>query len=177
MPRFFTYLVSSLPMLHFAMKPPFTFEGFLGRCKGLVPDEDLALLENLPRPQDYGKVNFTCALLEEWVAFDTALRNEMAKIRAARKHLDASLHIRSGPDTGLSLAHQAMNIHRIPSLIDAEVSFDQLRWKALDDLSIGHFFDLESLIVYAYKLLILLRWEKINRSDKAQILKETIDFN
>lgn len=177
MPQFYAYLISSFPMLHFGMSPPFTFEEFLVRCRGFVPQEDLMLLENLPRPCDYGKGNFKCELLEQWVDFDTALRNEMSKIRSAYKHIEAAAYLRQGEDAGIFLAHEALTIHRIPSLIEAEKSFDQLRWKTLDDLSAGYFFSLANLIAYAYKLMILLRWEKINRTDKAKILEKTLKFN
>ena len=36
-------------------------------------------------------------------------------------------------------------------------------------------FDLDFLIVYALKLLILERWEKVNSADKAALLKEVLN--
>ena len=48
---------------------------------------------------------------------------------------------------------------------------DQARWAKLDELSFGHYFDLEALIIYAYKLRLLERWEKIRTADKERLLE------
>jgi hypothetical protein len=177
MARFYEYLVSSFPMLNFGMKPPFSFQEFLARCKIFIPENDYLVLEKLPGAEDYGKLCCGQALIEEWVSFDRALRNEVAKIRAERGHLDAQAHTRGDTSSGVFLAQQVTSIYRTPSLIDVEIAFDQLRWKALDDLAAGHYFDLEALIVYAYKLLILLRWEKIRLADKTDLLNKALDLN
>jgi len=54
---------------------------------------------------------------------------------------------------------------------EAEKSLDEARWKFLDELSFGHYFDLDILIVYVLKLLLLERWGKINTADKTKILE------
>ena len=46
-----------------------------------------------------------------------------------------------------------------------------MRWKALEELALGHYFDVGVLITYAYKLMILQRWENI-RSAEGMILLE-----
>lgn len=176
MAQFYPYLIPSLPVLHFQSAPPFSFADFLERCRKLVPDKDCAVLENLPLSQDYGKRSLVNALVEKWVAFDTNLRNEMVKIRAARRHLDPAPYLRPGSAEEAFMAQEAVNIHRRPSPQEAETMFDQLRWKALDDLSAGHYFDLEALIVYVYKLLILERWAKIRAADKAALLEKTLEL-
>lgn len=161
-------------MLQFHSAPPFSFADLLKRCQGLVPDKDRAVLENLPQPKDYGKRPLINALVGKWVAFDTNLRNELARIRAARRHLDPAPYLRPGSAEEAFMAQEAANIHRRPSPQEAETMFDQLRWKALDDLSAGHYFDLEALIIYAYKLLILERWARIRAADKAKLLEKTL---
>jgi hypothetical protein len=49
MAEFYPYLIASLPMLHFGMKPPFSFERFLEICDRLIPDKDFQVLLTLPR--------------------------------------------------------------------------------------------------------------------------------
>jgi len=41
-------------------------------------------------------------------------------------------------------------------------------------LSTGHYFDLDLLITYAYKLLILQRWENIREADKKILLEQSL---
>lgn len=50
-----------------------------------------------------------------------------------------------------------------------EKILDEARWQVLDDLGFGHYFDMDSLILYAYKLKILERWEKIYTQDKERL--------
>jgi hypothetical protein len=60
------------------------------------------------------------------------------------------------------------------SILDAEKTLDEIRWKAIEDLSTGHYFDLDLLITYAYKLLILQRWENIREADKTILLEHAL---
>lgn len=157
MASFYTYLISSLPMLHFGAKPPFSFEKFLEICRDKIPDEEIVLLKITSH--------------KKWHSFDTALRNELVKIRAQRKHIDPLKYIRGDSYTEPSIAHIAMNAYRNTSILEAEKMLEQARWQMLDELAVGHYFDLDVLIIYALKLLILERWERIRSSDKSQLLE------
>jgi hypothetical protein len=66
----------------------------------------------------------------------------------------------------------AANIHT--SVLDAEKTLDEARWKALEELATGHYFDLDLLITYAYKLLILQRWENIRSADGTILLEQSL---
>jgi hypothetical protein len=60
------------------------------------------------------------------------------------------------------------------SVLDAEKILDETRWKVLDELATGHYFDLDLLITYAYKLLILQRWESIRSADGMILLEQAL---
>jgi hypothetical protein len=160
-------------MLQFGNKPAFTFERFIEICQDLVPDEDLSLvkqcaddafLQHAPSQQT----------LTQWASFEIGLRNELVKIRAGRKKIDAQKYLRSGGSDDAALYHVAMNSHRTPSLIDSEKYLDRERWQRLEELAVGHYFDCDALIVYALKLRILLRWEIIDRADKQAALERIL---
>lgn len=160
MAGYYVYLISSLPMLNFGAKGPFSYDKFLGMCEGLISERDMDSL----RKTD----------LKKWREFDMALKNELVKIRASRKHTDAVKYIRQDGYADPSIAHIAMNAHRAKSIIDAEKTLDHERWAFLDELSAGHYFDIEILMIYALKLLILERWERVRRSDKELLLEKTL---
>ncbi len=164
------YLVASLPMLHFGAKPPFSFEQFLRQCGDLVSENDRAVLELCGRAA-FLEEQTDFVLLREWMAFEIALRNELVKIRAARRKVEAIRYLRHDGYSEIALYHIAMAAHRTSSLIEGEKFLDQERWKKLDELSSGHYFDLESLVVYALKLRILLRWDTILGADKQKELE------
>ena len=170
---YYTYLIASLPALQFGMKPPFSFETFLDMCKDLVSEYDLAILKSAVH---IGKGDYErdVPALRKWHEFDTALRNELIKVRAARKRLDAARFLRSDSNHEAQFTQIALNTYRNPSILDSERMLDQERWRALDRCALGHHFDLDILIVYAHKLLILERWERIDAADGAALLEEVL---
>lgn len=171
MADFYPYLVSSLPMLHFGMKPPFSFEGFLDICCPLIPEKDCEVLRTLPFPEQYAEKGKRPPIIQRWIEFDGALRNELVKIRAIKKHLDPAAYLRhSGSFSAPAVL--AANINT--SVLDMEKILDETRWKALEDLATGHYFDLDFLITYACKLRILERWENIRSADGTILLEQAL---
>ena len=174
MADFYPYLIASLPMLHFGMKPPFSFERFLEVCYPLIPKKDFQLIRTLPQPEHYFEKGKRHRIIQKWIEFEVALRNELVKIRATKKHIDPAMYLRPDGYSGSSLAPAitAANLHT--SFLDAEKILDETRWKALEELATGHYFDLDFLITYAYKLLILQRWENIRSADGTILLEQAL---
>lgn len=171
---FYPYLVASLPMLHFGMKPPFSFEHLLELCRPFIPEKDFHLLRTLPHPGQYSEKGTRHPIIRKWIEFDVALRNEDVKVRAARRHIDPATYLRPDGYRGPSLAPVAMAAHISTSILDAEKILDETRWKALEELATGHYLDLDFLITYAYKLLILQRWENIRNADGTTLLEQAL---
>jgi hypothetical protein len=209
---FYAYLMPSLPMLHFGMKPPFSFERLLELSARLIPEDDYRLLckvqasqkspyvilneperasEGSKPPRDYsprpdvlsgraqndnipGSFDSKCAVIKEWVDFDAALKNELVKVRASRLRLEPAPYLRERDYQGSSLTHLALAIHRSAGILEAERIFDQARYNKLEELSFGHYFDRQALVIYAYKLLILERWERIRQADKHALLEQIL---
>lgn len=174
MADFYPYLIASLPMLHFGMKPPFSYEQFLETCCPFVPEKDCQLLTTLPQPEHYSEKRQSQRTILKWIEFDIALRNEMVRTRAAKKQTDPAPYLRPERYSGSALTPSVMAAITAPSLLDAEKILDETRWKALEDLAIGHYFDLDFLITYAYKLLILQRWENIRDADGPRLLEQAL---
>jgi hypothetical protein len=170
MPKFYTYLISSLPALNSGMKPPFSFERFLEKCRPFISEEDFLLLSNLPTTIDEYVKSLSHPTIGRWLAFDTTLRNELVKIRAHSKKIDAAKYMRGETPIDMAIYHTAMSSQRSTSILEGEKILDDARWQALDDLGFGHYFDMDYLILYAYKLKILERWEKIYTQDKEELL-------
>lgn len=174
MSDFYIYLISSLPMLGQGMRPPVSRDDFLELCQRLIPQKDYALLKNLPTPEEYANYSGQQETLKRWVDFDTALRNELVKLRSSRKHIEAAQYLRAQDDINLSLVQVVASAEKSSTPQEAELILDRARWDFLEGLSFGHYFDLDFLIVYAYKLKILWRWEEVRRADKAALLEEVL---
>lgn len=171
MPNYYVYLISSLPMLNFGARSPFSFEVFLARCEEFIPQKDLKVLRTITSVES---VQLKVALLKKIQDFDTLLRNELVRIRAAHKKIDPEKYLRPDGYAGPSIYHLALAAHRNPSPLEGERMLDRERWNFLDELSFGHYFDRDFLIIYASKLLILERWERINKPDKAGLLEDCL---
>jgi hypothetical protein len=174
MADFYPYLIASLPMLHFGMKPPFSFEGFLEICHPFIPKKDYHLVCTLPKPEQYPENSKRRRIIQKWIDFDVALRNELVRIRATKKHIEPATYLRSGGYSGSSLAPTITGATINTTVLDAEKTLDEIRWKALEELATGHYFDLDFLITYAYKLLILQRWENIHSADGTILLGQAL---
>jgi len=174
MADFYPYLIASLPMLHFGMKPPFSFERFLEVCCPFIPKKDVQLLRSLPQPEQYSEKGKKNPVIQKWIEFDIALRNDLVRIRAIKKHIEPVIYLRSDSYRVSSLAPaiKALNINT--SVLDAEKTLDETRWKELEELTTGHYFDLAVLITYAYKLMILQRWENIRSADGTLMLEQAL---
>src|SRR3989338_9146001 len=111
MANYYIYLISSLALLQFGLKPPFMFEKFLKQCAEFIPDEDLEILKksSIDGSYQYEGIPET---LKRWRVFDTALRNEVAKVRAGHKHIDPAKYLRRAESSDPSLAHIALGAHR-----------------------------------------------------------------
>lgn len=175
MANFYTYLISSFPALQFGMKPPFSFENFLNHCRRFMPDSDMEIIKSPSIAGDY-IYDGAHPVLGKWQDFDSDLRNEVAKIRAGRRRIDPGKFVRRDGPADLYIAHAAANVCRNPSVLEAERMLDQERWRFLDELSFGHYFDIDILIIYALKLLILERWERVNSADKAAELEKALNL-
>ena len=173
MPNFYIYLIASLPLLQFGAHPPFSFEKFLRVSSKFIPDDDFETLKKSSIDGDY--INEAShPTLKRWREFDTALKNELVKIRAGHRHIDPLKYMRHDGYFDTSLSHIAMAAYRNPSPLEGERVLDLERWRMLDEIATGHYFDLDFLITYAHKLLILERWERIEAADKPRILEEAL---
>ncbi|MFH1655262.1 MAG: DUF2764 family protein [Candidatus Omnitrophota bacterium] len=165
------YLAASLPMLEFGLMPPISYEDFLVRCKEQFSDSDMRIIERSTiEPPKTTQDNF--AFLQEWKEFDLALRNELVWLRAAKKGKDALSYIRAEEYRNPFTGYFAQQVYNQDSVLEAERLLDRIRWEKIEDLKVGHFFDIEFLASYALELQILERWKKINQEEGVNILEE-----
>lgn len=169
--RQYYYLVSSLPMLEFGAKPPLSYKDFIRCCQGQLASSDMNVIERttiLP----YEDIEDPYPALREWKRFDTGLRNELARFRAGKRSKDPAQYIR-GEDSSEAFvsgfAHWAVSQD---SPIESELYLDRIRWERIEELQMGHYFDIDCLIAYALKLQILERWQTINSGSGMQVILE-----
>ncbi|HNW38806.1 MAG TPA: DUF2764 family protein [Candidatus Omnitrophota bacterium] len=174
MPAYYTFLISSLPLLNFNAKPPLNLENFFARCKNLIPDQELEILIRSCQQDVYALGPQARVSLRRWGDFETTLRNELVRARAARKKIDPLKFLRLPDEPQTQISHLAAAAYRSSSILEAEQILDQARWNFLEDLSFGHYFDFDYLLIYGLKLKILERWDKIKKSDKEYLFNSVV---
>jgi hypothetical protein len=101
-------------------------------------------------------------VLNDFIEWETSLRNDLVRVRASLTARDPQPWIRPGETVyeTLNLAHSA---GRIDSPLEAEDFLDRARWKKIDELASGEYFNIRWLEGYALKLRILLRRSLFDR--------------
>ncbi len=140
-------------MLFYDGDLPMSRSTFLEMCGIELTDGDYRLIENTS--YDFSRAQPTSSALDAWHAWEGALRNELAGLRAQTKGWEAEKYIREGPEAfGVEqIAREAMG----GSPLAGENVLNRARWAFLDELETGHHFDMEKLVVYFLKLQILER--------------------
>ena len=157
-------------MLSFLAKPPFGWEDFLAKCRSLIPEDEFEILRRLSQAEIGAADIWGSPSLKQWAGFEIALRNELVRSRAARKKIDPAKFLRLPDFQQAQVSHVALTAYRSSSILEAEKILDQARWNFLEELTFGHYFDFDYLLIYGLKLKILARWEKIQTQDKDNLL-------
>ena len=160
-------------MLEFGMKMPISCENFLALAEEHLSLKDLNIIKRtqIVPLKDIDDVEDALPTLREWKKFEATLRNEIAKTRAVKKSKDQSEYIRGENYRDPFLAHFAQWVSSEDSPLEAERAIDKKRWEKIEDLSKGHYFDIDYLVAYALKLQILARWERISSSNGMEVLQ------
>jgi len=168
------YLIASLPMLEFGMKSPISYAEFFTRFREQLSGPDIEIIKRV-EIAPHEETGYSSVTLKEWNIFDTTLRNEIARSRAGKYAKDPAQYIRGEgyPDPFISGFLQWVD--SLDSPLEAELSLDRMRWMKIEELEKGHYFDIDYLITYALKLLILERWERINSGNGMEALRGLVE--
>ena len=165
------YLIASLPLLEFGMKPPLSSEDFLTECKKLLALQDYALVKKVLEPGDLTRPSNN-KFLSQWMNFIQNFRNELAWIRSTEANKDPANYIRGQRIDDPNIVDLLAPAVEAEDPLSAEKLLDSARWQNLDELSQWHYFDLELLIVYAIKLKILERYQEIESPKGKELFAE-----
>jgi len=174
MPAYYTYLISSLPMLNLSSRAPFSVEDFFTKCNNLIPEKELVILRNACKEENFFFDVQGNACLRKWFNFEITLRNELVRVRASRKKIDPLKFLRLPDSPQMEISHLAMLAYRSSAILEGEKILDQGRWNFLESLNLGHYFDFDYLLIYGLKLKILERWDKIQKADQEQLLNMVV---
>ncbi len=151
------YAAASLPFLIYDGEQNMSSSAFLQLCQEQLSSADYDVLTQagLADPSSLEKIGN--ALLRHWRAWETVLRNELVALRAQKQGTEGEKYSRPVTVDILEVQELARNAVSQESPLTAEEILNRARWSFFDELEVGHYFDIERLIIYYLRLLLLER--------------------
>ena len=161
-------LIASLPYLKRDDAPSISAEDLDSSAESFLNAKQFAEFKKLSltaAPSDFPK-NGLAARYLEW---ETALRNSIAKARAARLNLDASAYLHADGVYETDADRAVREAFAAENPLEREKLLDNARW---DELEGGQLFSYGALCIYKLKLELLLKW----KARKAELSQRNLDL-
>jgi hypothetical protein len=155
------YFAATLPMISFESKLPFSLEDFLQDCRRLLKENDSRLIDEL-LTQDVYQTGSPSMIFNRWAAFFLAFKNELAWFRAQNAGKDPLNFIRGDRAPQAAFVDVLQQAQKAENPLEGQKVIDRFLWNFLDELEIGHDFDLGKILIYGLKLKILERYARID---------------
>ena len=163
------YTAAALPTIWLDEKVPISEEKFLEFAEDTLAGDDYQILlkSRWDSTEPTGFV-FTDTIL----SWEKELRLELAKARLAKLKFDPPQALPES-DGSYVLLERARAAVAMDSPLEAECYLICLRWNFIEEMAVSHFFDLEALVVYYFKLQIALRQQKFQKELGQEAFKKT----
>lgn len=154
------FAVASLPSLKSGEKPPLTRERFEDIARSALSEADLAVFEKALLGQPSETEN---SFLQEWFTWEKEFKKELAKGRLQKAGFENPGPL---PETlgKFNLMEAARSLLGKDNPLEAEMLLDAVRWSFLEEMLLGHYFDLEVILAYSLKMQILQRQDLFEKT-------------
>ena len=167
------YVLATLPHLRLGDPAPVGSDAVRALCRDWLPAADVRALAAVFESDESDTSDRSDELggpAAAWRAFDTALRNALVTVRAARRGLEAAPYLRAAAPVDEHTRALVQECVKLDNPLKAELVLDQARWAFLDNLCVAHAFDFTVLLGYLLKLRLLERWQALNAEAGAAFL-------
>ena len=157
------YLISSLPYLDFDKVPTIDKKWLLDEAKKWLTDKDLKILKST----DVDNFNVSSSdidIIKEQKAFEEVLRKDLKEARIIRKK---SLDEKP--------PRQVRDIFLKSNPLEMEKALLKKRWDFIEEIDLDYHFDLNALILYCMKLMILERLASFNKEDGLHVFENSCE--
>lgn len=182
----YEYIIASLPVLSKDWKPSDGFypEDLIAMIRGLCSKKDNSLIDTLLEGSDEKKsglefykraLSHRNRFIREYFSFDLLVRN--TKVRhlnqALERPLESDIFIEANHDESMvSKVETAFNTNDI---LGRERSVDALLWERVSEINTFDFFNVEAVLGFIAKLLIVSRWLKLDDKSGREMFSKLIN--
>ena len=167
------YLISSLPAVTFGEKPYYSSEEFMKLCSPWIGKSDIEKLSKLTLNLEATTTDNYFA--RDWYKYEKILRNSSVKNRVAKLNKDPIPYLKPEEKIYTDMERGVQDSFSATTPLEKEMALDRLRWRIIDSLETGHFFDLEKLCAYKLRLLICEKWVGRKMEDGQKNLDTVLD--
>jgi hypothetical protein len=130
------------------------------------------------------------SFLKEWCELNMNIRNILTALSARRESVeydylivgdnDVAKHLRSSQNPGHGISEfidyyePVREIDEISDLMQKEQRIDAFLWDWIDENSFFHYFDVEKIMGYLFKLQIIERWKMLDAEKGGEIFKNIV---
>ena len=166
------YVITSLPYLSLGEEPYIRKDDFLADCKSYLKRTDFNMLESVSL-FDAEENDVHPGVIRRFFRWERGIRNVLVRLRAKSLGLEPDEFIRDEivEHSQTLLAEDAFNAN---SPLMAEEILNKARWRYLDELEFGHYFDIERLVIFFIKLQILERISSFDDEDGMERLNAIV---
>jgi hypothetical protein len=166
------YLIPMLPELESDNKPPLNSSEFLDLCRQFLSVRDFTSLERCRLYEFDDHNSFTT--VKEWCNSECDLRNQMIELKAEKLRKDPNNFFRGDYLRG-KIDDEVRSIYRLQRPDDMAEALFKRRWRLLNRLQSGQFFNMECLSIYYLKLQLLEERFKYSKEAGKKILQTFLD--
>lgn len=166
------YTIATLPFFSYDLPSQISTGEFLSLAAEWMAPSAYKVLTEAKLDISSQKEGEVPSFLRPWYRFERTLRNALVKMRAAKLGADGSRYLREGnEDTGIDEIIREVSGQSTPLL--AEDVLNRARWRKLEELEVGHYFDLQRLMIIYLKIQLLER-KKLFREELGRAQFEEI---
>ncbi len=153
------YFVASLPSLDFDQSVSLLYPDFLEEARRHLSAGDFHFLTMATL--DYDALVAPHPTLQVLADLNRRLKNEIALFRCKTLSRDSADFFRGDHYMPGEISESVAQAAKMVNPLEAQKALDLFRWKKFEELSSGHSFDLDVIIVYGLKLQILDRHHEL----------------
>ena len=166
------YVITSLPSLSLSEELPVRKDDFLANCEKYLKKTDFNILESISL-FDVEKDEASFDIVRRFFGWERGVRNALVRLRAEKLGLKPDEFVR-GEIVDHSQTLLAEEAFYTDSPLMAEEILNRARWRYLDELEFGHYFDIERLVVFFIKLQILERISSFDAEEGRERLNAVV---
>ncbi len=150
------YTIATLPFFSYDAAPAVSVDDFLSLAKESMTSSAYTELSCARLDISDQEVKSLPSFIKPWYRFELSLRNALVRMRASRLGKDSGQFLREGEEeTGIEEIIREVSSQSTPLL--AEDVLNRARWSKLDELEVGHYFDLQRMMILYLKVQLLER--------------------